>query len=289
MAFDLTVIGAGGAVGMEIVRAARAAGQTVCATIRTQRPAIISALSDLGATIEVLDLRDEVGAKRVVDSVETIIATPILTRSQNIAAYLRPGQRCVFFSSHNVTIDPTAAVYSQLLKAEMRVRESAPSALILRPTMIYGYVGDGNMSKLMRAMGRFPVVPLPGAGTTLQQPVFYKDVARDAFRLAMRDEFAGEPIAVGGPDVVSQRAIYDTIAKALGKNPIYFPVPLGAAAACVSAVEKTGLRLPVSSAQLQRAVKDKTLKGDATEIIGETNFNAGVQSLARALGSDNLW
>lgn len=57
---------------------------------------------------------------------------------------------------------------------------------ILRPTLIYGQVGafgDQNLSRLVKLMRRFPVLPIP-AETGLRQPIHASQLAAVALQLA---------------------------------------------------------------------------------------------------------
>jgi nucleoside-diphosphate-sugar epimerase len=88
--------------------------------------------------------------------------------------------RAVFFSSTSLFTRLPAASKPIRRAAEDRVRGMEGDWTILRPTMIYGYAGDRNMSRLIRFVARSPVVPLPGGGEALVQPVHVDDLARAA-------------------------------------------------------------------------------------------------------------
>lgn len=218
----------------------------------------------------------------MLNDVEGAIFTPILTVSAKAAALLRKDQHAVFCSSNNAAIDHNAEVYAKLRDAEKAVLDAAPQAVILRPTMIYGYPGDGNLSRLMRAMRRWPFVPMPGRGTALQQPTFYKDLAHIAADVLFDESTKGLTRPVAGPKMVSQRTLYKTVAAAADVSAKPIGVPLGPSAALLGLFERVGLRLPVSAAQLQRADMDKTPIG-ANPILGETTIAEGLAHLAAAL------
>src|SRR5258706_3015612 len=78
-------------------------------------------------------------------------------------------KRSVFFSSTSIFTRLPAASKSVRAGAEDRVRSLRSDWTVLRPTMIYGDAGDRNLSRLIRFLARWPVVPLPGGGRALIQ------------------------------------------------------------------------------------------------------------------------
>ncbi len=263
------MIGAGAPLGLEIARIAAARGARVTAAYRTARPGVEDAIAAAGARPARLDLGDQGALAALLKDADGAILTPILTASVLAAGLLAPNQRAVFFSSNNVAIDPQAEVYARLLECERKVQAAAPRSVILRPTMIYGYPGDGNLSRLMAAMRRRPAMPMPGGGAALQQPVYYKDLARAALDALEKAEMAGAVRAVAGPDRAPKRGLYKAVAAAAGVSPWLIPLPTAPLARLAGALERMGLRLPLSAAQLRRAGLDKTPRG-ADPIITET-------------------
>lgn len=275
------VAGAGGALGLEMVRILRAEGYAVAGAYRTARKGAAEAIEAAGAWPVRLDLNAETAVQAALADVDAAIFTPILTVSAPAARFLRPGQRAVFFSSNNVAIDPQAEVYARLSAAEADVRAAAPQAAILRPTMIYGHSGDGNLARLMASMRRSIATPIPAAAGAQQQPVFYKDLAAIAVRALFDEALRGETRAVAGPQSVTTAALYEEVKAASGSNTMLIPVPTGFFAGAAKAAEKAGLKLPVSAAQLSRAGWDKIPQGPA--ILGETPLSEGLKALAEAM------
>jgi nucleoside-diphosphate-sugar epimerase len=280
---SVLVVGAGGVLGREIVRVLRAKGIDVTAAFRTRRAGLKQTLAGLGAKPLQLDIDDSDATRQALGEVDAAVFTPILTVSQGAAALLGAGQRAVFFSSNNVAIDPEAEVYGRLAKAEEAVLSAAPGAVILRPTMIYGYPGDGNISRLVHWMRRSPILPLPGSGAALQQPIYYRDLAKAAAQTVLDAAASARSYTVAGPEAVSTRVLYDAVALAAGARPFIAPMPLAAFAPILRGAEAIGVRLPVKAAQLARAARDKTPPSEAALILGETNLDNGLAALTAAL------
>ena len=277
------VIGAGGALGLEIVRLLAARGLDIVATYRTERPDVAKELKALGVELVQVDLSASDNIKQLINECDAAIFTPILSVSASAAKWLAKEQRAVFFSSNNVAIDPTASVYANLLEAEGVVQNSDGAVTILRPTMIYGYPGDGNLSRLMSAMTKWPLVPMPGTGNAMQQPVYYRDLAAVTVQRLLNPADAEVCCSVAGPAAATQKEVYRLAAKATGKNPFTPSIPLLPLSAALSLLEAIGIKPPVSKAQIARVEKDKVPQG-AGVILTETTLDDGLRLLAAEMG-----
>jgi uncharacterized protein YbjT (DUF2867 family) len=114
------------------------------------------------------------------------------------------------------------------------VLNGAPGWAILRPTMIYGYPGDGNLSRLLKLLARLPVFPRLGSGKASQQPIHVEDLARLAAALVSNEWNAAGLLAVGGPQTLPHQDLIATARQASGHRGIDIPVPLGPIRALVS-------------------------------------------------------
>lgn len=277
----LLVVGAGGALGFEIAKQGLAEGYDVTATYHLNGRARIAKLESLGARSSQLDLTDENQTREHIDHCDLCIFTPILSLS-SVAAPLIKEQRAVFFSSNNVDIDGASHVYAALREGEDRVGAHAPGSIILRPTMIYGFPGDGNISRLIGFARRSPAMLMPGAGQSLQQPVFYRDLARIALEALATSSNTGNIQFVAGPDRLSQQEIFETVRRVVGKRAGVIALPLAPFRAVAALFEGVGLKAPISSAQLNRLGANKCPTGKPVH-FGKTTFHDGVTALARAL------
>lgn len=89
-------------------------------------------------------------------------------------------------------------------RAEAAILETLPTAVILRPSIIFG-PEDGFFNKFAE-MARFsPVLPLIGGGRTRFQPVYVTDVAEAVARSVDGKLKAGTIYELGGPQVLSFR------------------------------------------------------------------------------------
>ncbi|HVY86874.1 MAG TPA: hypothetical protein VG943_17205 [Caulobacterales bacterium] len=240
-----------GAVGGAAALALRAAGWAVRATSRNPAPPR-PLLQEAGVEIVRFDLAyDDIAP--LLDGVSAAILIPPLTLSARVAPALQ-GRRVIAFSSNNVALDPNAPVYRALRDAETELRRHAPGAIVLRPTLIYGDPRLPTLPQVMRLAMRTPVLPVPGSGRALQQPIFHEDLGRVAAQLAMGETQGGATFAIGGPDIVSMRVLFAKTAKAVGAHPFLVAAPsvLLRAGRVV-----LGSRFPFDAAQIARVNQDR--------------------------------
>ena len=111
-------------------------------------------------------------------------------------------------------------------KAEEIVRRSGLSWTIFRPSGIFG-PGDRFLSELGTAVRRAPVLPIPGDGKFLLQPVFVGDVVMGIVDCLTRPDTEGRTFDVGGPEKITYGELVDRIASVAGVRvrKVHFAVP----------------------------------------------------------------
>ncbi|MGH6951084.1 MAG: NmrA family NAD(P)-binding protein [Vitreimonas sp.] len=246
------VIGAGGPVGEAAAAALVREGWRVTASMRQRRPDVEARLAAMGVAVAFHDLPHDArwaACAEGCDALVFAIHLEIAAAAALAGAALSCG-RLVVFSSNNVAADAEAASYRALAQAETSVRARFPNAAIVRPTLIYGDPRLPTLTRLMRVAQTWPVMPLPGSGRALAQPVFHEDLGVLAAGLAAADA-PGGVFAAGGPDIVTTRDLYAAVAAAVGAHPPIAPIPRFALAPAVA----LGL---ISSEQAARADKDRT-------------------------------
>ncbi|MGE3142558.1 MAG: NmrA family NAD(P)-binding protein [Hyphomonadaceae bacterium] len=284
MARRAVVIGAGGAVGEAIAARLCGAGVAVLAAMRGSHPDAEQRLRTLGAEIVKIDLLDDASFAPALTGADIVIATPILTLSRRLAGAAQAAgvKRAVFFSSNNVAVDGESPVYAELRAAEGQVRAALPGAVILRPTLVYGDPRLPALPRLIRLMRRTPICPLPGRGKALQQPVFFEDLASFAAAAALGAGVEGKTFALGGPEAMSLKAMYQAVSDAAGGRRLILPVPRWALLALLAG----GVRLPLDSDQVRRADVDKLARPvdpPPAAFSPKTPFKAGLVRLISAL------
>ena len=104
---------------------------------------------------------------------------------------------------------------------EAAVRAAFPSAVILRPSIVFGRE-DQFINRFAGMIRSLPVIPVIGADTKFQ-PVFVGDVAKAVAKAVAHQD--GSTLELGGPEIFSMMELNRWIAKAIGRDPIFVEVP----------------------------------------------------------------
>jgi nucleoside-diphosphate-sugar epimerase len=140
---------------------------------------------------------------------------------------------------------------------------------ILRPSMIYGTPRDRNMARLIAWIDRFPVVIVPGAGRTPQQPVHVDDLVSAILAALAQAHRGGREYDVGGPEALSLREVIRACGAALGRQPWVVPTPLRASYGLVTLLRRLRLPSPVRPEQVLRLEETKAVDiGPAVRELG---------------------
>jgi NADH dehydrogenase len=113
-------------------------------------------------------------------------------------------------------------------RGESAVREAAPAAIILRPSVVFGPEDDflNRFGALARAL---PALPLFGGGATKLQPAFVGDVALAALAVIGDASAAGRVYELGGPEVLTLREIAALTLRIVERRRALVPVPFALA------------------------------------------------------------
>jgi nucleoside-diphosphate-sugar epimerase len=194
-------------------------------------------------------------------------------------------RRAVFVSTTAIFTRLPAASRAVRLEAEHAVQASRLEWTILRPTMIYGTHRDRNISRLLRWLSRWPVVPVCGDG--LWQPIYVEDLA-DAVVAALDSPSSmgrGYNVA-GGRPALRFSELVRVAGRALGREVVLVPVPLRLA------VVLAGLTGLVKPEQVWRLAEDKAFdSSDASRDFGfvARPFEEGVRLEVRQLREQTRW
>jgi nucleoside-diphosphate-sugar epimerase len=173
------------------------------------------------------------------------------------------------------------------LAAEEQIRRSGLDWTILRPTMIYGDAGDRNLSRLLRLLTKTPVLPVPGTGRCLHQPVHVADVAGAVLAAAQCPVSVRGQYVVAGPEPISFGQLLRTCAGAVGHRTRLLPVPLAPLVTLARGYERLSRQPRLRAEQLLRLGEDKTFAiDDAVRDLGYAPrpFADGIAAEARLLG-----
>lgn len=285
----VVVTGGTGFTGERVVRQLAARG--IVPTVVARASSATDAVRAAGAAVVAADLDDPAGLALAFAGHDTLlhVASMGLGQVPGVVSAARSAgiRRAVFVSTTAVLTRLPVRSRPVRLAAEAAVRSSGLDWTILRPTMIYGSYRDRNMSRLLRHLRTWRTVPLPGRGSALQQPVHVEDVAFSIVEAAHRPVACRRDYNVSGARPLSLRALIEHAAGAVGVRPVLVPVAPGAVSLCLRASESLGLRLPVSSEQVQRLCEDKAFDHSAAASdlgFAPRCFSVGIVEEARELG-----
>ncbi|MDC7692663.1 complex I NDUFA9 subunit family protein [Asticcacaulis sp. DXS10W] len=212
----VTVFGGSGFVGKQVVRALAQKGWRVRVAVR--KPTYAYDLKPLGTVGQIqivrCDVRKEAevqaalnGASAVVNLVGILYQTP----GASFDAVHRAASKAIaegaaklgikdFVQMSALGADPkSSSKYASTKgKAEEAVRAAIPSAVIVRPSVIFG-PQDGFFTGLAEQIKAFPFMPSIGGGKTKFQPVYVGDVARAIADTLGNPAFAGKTFEIVGP------------------------------------------------------------------------------------------
>jgi uncharacterized protein YbjT (DUF2867 family) len=287
----LMVTGGSGFLGGYVLREAARRGHWTVALARSEAAA--AAVTALGALPVSADLNDadsliDAFAARRCDVLVNLASLGFGHAPVIIAAAERAGiPRAVFVSTTAVTTTLAATSKRVRLAAEQAIRAAALDWTILRPTMIYGGPGDRNLSRLLPLLRRAPVLPIPGGGRHLQQPVHAADVADAVLAAAERPAAAGHSYDVAGPEPLTFAELLRTSARAVASRTRFVPVPLSPVVAAARGYELVSRNPRIRVEQLLRLAEDKAFAiDDAVHDLDYSprSFADGIHAEARAMG-----
>lgn len=108
---------------------------------------------------------------------------------------------------------------------ERAVREAVPTAVVLRPSIVFGPEDD--FFNRFADMAKFsPLLPLIGGGKTKFQPVHVQDVADAVVASLTRADAQGRTFELGGPKVYSFRQLLDFVQATINRKRGYLDLPI---------------------------------------------------------------
>ena len=248
------VIGASGRSGATIYRALAAAGARPVAVVRN---AARWDETGLPGASRIADLMDAASLHTALADARSIVSCAHARHAPAILAASPPDTRFVFLGSTRKFTRYPDAHGNGVLAGEAAFMATGRNGVMLHPTMIYGAQGEDNVRRLAALIKRLPIVPLPGGGRSLVQPIHQGDVTASVLA-ALNKEWRGpHSLVIAGPAPVTYADFVRAVAAAAGlAPPRILPVPAGL---LMAAAELT--RLPgvprIRRAEIQRLLEDK--------------------------------
>jgi uncharacterized protein YbjT (DUF2867 family) len=243
----VVVFGGSGFIGEQVVRALAKRGARV--RIPMRRPHLgheLRVLGDVGQ-IQLMqaNVRFPESVDRVLEEADAVVNLVAVlheggpqtftavhvdgARAVAEAAAKRGIERLVHFSALGAA--PAGAKYARTKFAgEQAVREAAPTATIMRPSIVFGpedhfFNRFGQMAATAAALRPFGALPLIGGGKTKFQPVFVGDVADAVCSALERQDARGRVYELGGPRTYTFKELMQYIVRETERRVPLVPLP----------------------------------------------------------------
>jgi NADH dehydrogenase len=167
----------------------------------------------------------------------------------------------VHLSAVGVDPDPAYPYLATKWAGEQAMRGSGVPVDVLRPSLMFG-TGDGFFTRLVKLIRWNPVVPIPGDGSAMFQPLAITDLGRVVVQCveAGPRRLVAE---IGGPDWLSLEEIFDIIKGQMGTRRPNLHVPVEAILPLAVIMDKLLPNPPVTPNQLKMLTRQNTTRPDS--------------------------
>ncbi len=262
------VIGASGRSGAALCRSLAADGVGFVPVVRD---AARWAGTGLAGEARVADLADAPALGRALAGATHVVSCAHARHVPAILAAAPARATFVFLgSTRKYTAWPDAHGRG-VLAGEAAFLASGRPGVMLHPTMIFGAQGEDNVRRLAALLRWLPVVPLPGGGRALVQPIHQDDVTRCIRAALRRDWAAAETIVIAGPAPVPYAGFVQAVARAAGlRTKHVLPVPMTAVRLAAASARVLSLGPRIEADEVRRLAEDKAFD------VGEMRAKLGV-------------
>ncbi len=212
------IIGAGGRSGAALLRALLAQGIGVVPVVR-DAGRFAAAPHPLLAPPRIADLTQPATLRAALADATRIVSTAHARTTALLLTAAPPSAMLVTLGSTRRFTRWMDAHGAGVLAGEAALLGSGRAGVMLHPTMIYGAAGEDNVRRLAALLRRLPVLPLPGGGRALVQPIHQDDLTRCLLAALAGEWAAPAALVVAGPAPLSYADFVRAVARAAGLAP----------------------------------------------------------------------
>lgn len=224
----ITIIGASGEVGFKLVKLL-ANNYLIKCIVRNKNKKNLSSINN----VEIF----EIGDIKLTDQLSDAISNSNVIINAGYIWFAKDILKAISKSKskpEQIIFTGSTGIYTKLYSKGAQQKRDAEKFIaqnfdfpwtIIRPTMIYGHINDGNISRLIKVLNKTPIMPIIGNGAKLIQPVFIDDLIR-SFELAiLNTNHYFKSYNIGANQSLSNKDLFKTVAKQLPKKIIFYNNP----------------------------------------------------------------
>jgi len=233
-----------------------------------------------GAELAIGNVTDPVSLRAALTGIDTVIHLVAVIResgqntfervnvagTRNVVEAARDAgvKRFIHMGILGATPDPRYTyLHSKWLGMEA-VRASGLDFSILQPSVMFGE-GAGFIASLVRSVHLAPfIVPIAGDGNSRLQPIWVGDVVTCLMKL-LAGEKHGESCLIGGPEIVTYKAMIDEVLRALGEKRLKIYIPRWLMLPGVAMMGALFRNPPISIAEFKSMEIENTTDPDSVE------------------------
>jgi NADH dehydrogenase len=297
----VTVIGGSGFVGRYVVQRMARRGWRARVAVRRPNEALFTRTYGVVGQIAPMqvNVRDDASMRRAIEGATAVVysvgvlygAGPNTFRATQAEGPARAARiaasagvaRFVLISAIGADAGSPAEYARTKAEGEAAVRAAFPSAVILRPSIVFG--PEDQFFNRFAAMAKLaPALPVVGAGTRFQ-PVYVDDVAEAAAKACVGEAEAGATYELGGPRVATFRELMTLMLSVVRRKRPVIEIPRSLAmlqGAVFEQAARLGIAPPITRDQVKLLARDNVVapgaKGFAELGIEPTAMEAVLES-----------
>ena len=242
---------------------------------------VAAAMRDSEVAINLVGILTESG-RQTFDAVQGTGAETIAKAAAAVSA------RMVHVSAIGADAESASGYARAKAAGETAVLEAVPSAVIMRPSVVFGPEDDftNRFAGLAKVS---PFLPLIGGGTTRLQPVYVGDVAQAVADAVEGKTKPGAIYELGGPEILTMREIMEFILEVTERKRLLLPLPFGLAKLQASLLQFAPGALKLTPDQVELLQSDNVVS-DAAKAAGLTLQGLGITpDSLEAIAPQYLW
>ncbi|WP_020590789.1 complex I NDUFA9 subunit family protein [Kiloniella laminariae] len=281
----VTIFGGSGFIGRYVVAVLARDGWRIRVAVRDpQKAAFLKACGDVGQVVPLaVDVSDPASVARIIQGSSVVINLIGILLEQGkqrfdllqskvpgiiaVAAREAGAKALIQMSAIGADLNSTSRYGQSKAEGEAAARMAFPSAVIVRPSIVFG-PEDDFFNRFAKMAQVSPFLPLVGGGHNRFQPVYVGDVAKAVRQIVLQPEkYSGEICELGGPRVMTFRECLELLLRVTGLNRLLVNLPFWLAR--VMSIFMTVLPNPPLTLDQLRMLEKDNITSDHVKNFGD--------------------